>query len=109
MKRALLINTNGSIEVIHLDPTDELSQLQTAVGGYVQAVYPNPDTTLWLNEDGRILELPINQPATEVWEALRPGGADTLRGVVVVTGSADGNGETLPITAETESTIRSVQ
>ena len=109
MKRAIIINTNGILDVLNLTPDDELAQLQTAVAGYVQAIYPNPDTTLWFNEDGKMLEMPINRAAIAVWEALCPGGASTVRGVVVVTGGADEAGYSLPITPETENLVRALQ
>lgn len=109
MKRSILINPNGILEVLDLDPADELAQLQTAVAGYVEAAYPTGDTTLWFNEDGRMRELPINGLASQLWWKLQPGHNTQLRGVVVVTGGADRNGDSLPVTAETESLIRELQ
>lgn len=105
MKKAIAIHPNGITEVINLDPSTELSQLQTAVGGYVQAVYPNRNTTLWCNEDGKFLALPVNRGATVLWHELQPAATDTLHGVVVVTGGADGEGDTLAVDPETESII----
>lgn len=111
MKRSIVINPNGILEVLDLtlDPDEELARLHTAVGGYVQAVNPNPQTTLWLNEDGKMMELPINRAAIALWEALQPGGATTVRGAVVVTGGADANGDSQPIDPSTEALIRELQ
>lgn len=52
-----------------------------------------------------MLGLPDNPTATRLWDALRPGGAGALCGVVVVTGGADGDGDTLAVTSETEAVL----
>lgn len=105
MKKAIVINPDGTTESVDLDTGDELSLLQSAVGGYVQAVYPNQATTLWCNEDGKMLGLPVNHTATQLWRTLHPAVTDVLQGVVVVTGGDDGRGDTLAVTSETEALL----
>jgi hypothetical protein len=40
-----------------------------------------------------------------LWRALQPSSTDVLRGAVVVTGGADGSGDSLAIAPETEAVI----
>lgn len=106
--KALIIRPEESpIETVHISYAGSLRALQTEVGGYIEAVYgwtrhPDstmPDVTFFLNEEGKIHDLPVNVAATALWWALCPDavGVDHLRGVVVVTGGADGNGDTLSV------------
>lgn len=108
MKKAIVIHPNGVLEVMNIDPTTELSQLQHSVGGYIEAVYPNAKTTLWCNEEGARLGLPNNRVASQLWARLQPPAAGVLRGTVVVTGGSDGRGDSLSIDAATESALRSL-
>ena len=105
MKKAIVIHPGGATETLAIDPTTELSQLQATVGGYIEAVYPSQNTTLWCNEDAKHLGLAINDAATMLWRALQPASTDVLRGAVVVTGGADGSGDSLAIAPETEAVI----
>lgn len=81
-----------------------LEYLQGEVGGYIEAVHGAKTqrlagVTLWINEEGKLKGLPINEPATLLWWDLDPRFAhyDALVGDVVVTGVADQNGETTNI------------
>ena len=63
---ATLYKADGTTQVVR--PGDgkrfKLVELQGLVGGYVERV-PFPDGEhLWLNEDGKLLRLPINDRAT---------------------------------------------
>lgn len=39
---------------------DSLEAMQAAVGGYVEAVQLTPELTLWIDEEGRLKDLPHN-------------------------------------------------
>lgn len=41
-----------------------LEELQEAVGGYLQPIYLNDEFTMYVNEDGKFMGLPLNQAAT---------------------------------------------
>lgn len=72
----------------------QLDALQKEVGGYIEAVHLTPDFTLWINEDGKGLELPYNPRATFLaTDVLRPG--DYIAGDAVLTGGYDDEGYTL--------------
>ena len=60
-----------------------LAELQAAVGGLVQLVKLDGRTELWVNEEGKLLDLPLNPPATRIWE-LYFGATDFVCGPVLV-------------------------
>lgn len=74
--------------------------LQQRVGGWIEAVTSSDgQVTLWVNEEGKLEGLPVNELATELWYLLSPefAGHDVLCGPVVVTGGCDDRGDTLSI------------
>ncbi len=44
-----------------------LSEMQATVGGYVEHVALDGRTHLWLNEEGKLEELPVNNAASNAW------------------------------------------
>lgn len=101
MRKALVVGTDHSLEVVDLGETSEETSkaLNTAVGGWYQAVDINPTLTLWCNEEGKIHGLPINTIATKVFQA-RFGAYDVIMGNVIFTGGADEEGETVGLTED---------
>jgi hypothetical protein len=93
------IDPDDAVTAIHTD----LISLQTLVGGFIEAVYgyrtpggvedEQPRITFYLNEYGKVDQLPLNYVATALWWYYHPAaaGADTLRGPVVITGYHDDN------------------
>ena len=82
MKRYLLIPADSSEpcswEAVPPKEADNLSVLQKAVGGYIEHValeFDNGDPdaedsvglSLWVNEEGKLMRLPVNSRATDVW------------------------------------------
>lgn len=96
----LIIEPGGEYRVEQLERS--LSALQRIVGGYVQAV-PSEDRTVdfWMHEEGKLIGLEPNPTATAMYYLAWPNYQtnDFLVGSVVITGGADGEGETLPIPA----------
>ena len=65
------INTNETEFKIITDKKDEpdLQSAQLFVGGYVECVsFPNGDLLL-LNEEGKLMKMPLNPEATTLWKA----------------------------------------
>lgn len=64
---ALLVKTDGSEQEVH--PADgktfTLEELQHFVGGYIQMIYVG-SREMYLNEDGKMLRLPLNERATRL-------------------------------------------
>ena len=65
------INTKASEFKIIEDSKDEpnLKQAQEFVGGYVEGIqFPNGDYLI-INEEGKLMGLPLNPEATALWRA----------------------------------------
>jgi len=93
-KLAIQVKTTG--EVTELDLTaDSLSTLQTAVGGWVQAIDLSDTLSMWCNEEGKLISLPHNPYAQAMWDEVFGEQTDYLVGDVVFTGGTDDEGMTL--------------
>ncbi len=97
-KMGAVIKTDGTLERLDLSVSDqELGNLQSAVGGYVQAIDLSDTMTMWMNEEGKLVGLPYNGIATALWEARFGVGTDVIMGNAVFTGTPDEDGETTTI------------
>lgn len=96
MKAALRINTDFTTEVLDLS-NNEYQQLSGAVGGLIQAVDLKPDLSLWCNEEGKLVGLPVNLVCTHMWERAFGPGSDVIVGDCVFTGGTDEDGETIEL------------
>jgi hypothetical protein len=95
---ALVVHPDGRIEDWAERPDDLLGALQAAVGGCVQTTPPlEHGATGWVNEDGIALDLPGNAPGSELMQRVPHLPGDYVKGVLVVTGDADEEGETTAI------------
>jgi hypothetical protein len=107
MRKAIQITTDGTLTELDLDaPEGSLKVLQTAVGGYVQAIDLNPNVTMWVNEEGKLDGLPLNFHGTMFWAASYGFGTDQIVGDIVLTGGVDDEGDTLGLSPEAEEVIR---
>lgn len=95
MKQALRVNTDFSTEVLDLSE-NEYEQLRDAVGGLIQPVDLKPDLTLWCNEEGKLISLPLNIIASHMWERSF-GQTDIILGDCVFTGGTNEEGETIEL------------
>lgn len=95
MRNALVINTDGKIHGIDLgeNSEDEYHAIADAVGGMIQMV-PLGDSglLLWCNEEGKLIGLPYNRSATNVWVKYW-GQTDVMVGDCVITGGIDWKSE----------------
>jgi predicted RNA polymerase sigma factor len=76
---------------------DCLRALQRGVGGLVQALDLKDDLTMWVNEEGKLQGLPVNENATVIFAA-RFRAIDLIVGDIVLTGGTDDEGEVLGLT-----------
>lgn len=84
-----------------------LDLLQSSVGGLIQAIDFTPGLTMWCNEEGKLLGLPVNQVATLVWKKYF-GETDIIVGDVVFTGGCDEDGESTSILEEDSKEIEEI-
>lgn len=82
---ATIIKPDG--ETTEIKPADgetfTLKELQTIVGGYIERFPTDDGRHVFMNEDGKRLELPINPKATELCRNLLIYG-DFIVGTVVI-------------------------
>ena len=70
MKTNTEINTKASEFKIIENSKDEpsLKEAQEFVGGYVEGItFPNGDYLI-INEEGKLMDLPLNEEATKLWK-----------------------------------------
>jgi len=69
MKKAVFIDTNGNREMVYPSQknTFSINELQSYVGGLVQIVPLGKGRNLICHEEGKIIGLPKNNSATEIW------------------------------------------
>lgn len=96
--KALILHTDNRVEV-EQDTNEFVSYatLSNAVGGYIEAVSLPNGLTLWVNEEGKLNGLPVNEYATRLFTSAF-GAVDIIVGNAIVTGGADDEGETLGLT-----------
>lgn len=89
MTTTLVIKADGTTQTVEFAPKDEVAYttIHKIVGGYVEYHnLPHLGLTMWMNEDGKLLDLPYNHLATVLWrEGFGP--EDHIRGDVLI--SAD--------------------
>ena len=98
-KTALQVTTTGEVTELDL-ASDSLNKLQTAVGGWVQAIDLASDLSMWCNEEGKLTGLPHNPYAQYMWDKVFGAHTDYLVGDIVLTGGTDSEGETIGLTQE---------
>ena len=92
-KNAVVVKADGDFSVVDI-AGNELKTLQGLVGGWIQAVDLKPNLTLWVNEEGKMVGLPVNGFATEMWDSVY-GATDVIVGTAVFTGGTDDEGDTI--------------
>lgn len=96
--RALIIKAEtGEAHLVDIPRDNTLKAFQEAVGGWVECVaLPRQGVDMWLNEEGKLIGLPMNATATRLWES-EYGRTDVMMGDVVITGAADSEGNATDI------------
>lgn len=92
--RVLTIKTSGVVTLYDIESGEDAVYhfLKTVTGGYIEAIaLPKLDGSMYLNEDGKGLELPFNDYATRLVLRCKSGIAhdDHIVGDVVVVGQCD--------------------
>lgn len=98
LKKAVVVQPNGSAEVIEIADGQMLATLQKAVDGYIEAVDLDEQFVMWVNEEGLYrADLSSNYLGAilykEIIKVYNP-----INGTVVFTGGTDEEGFTLGLT-----------
>lgn len=70
---AVVIKTDGTMDALYPknNKVFTLEEQKSVVGGYIEIVQLTEDYLMVINEEGRLLNLPINVIATRVYRASR--------------------------------------
>lgn len=83
---AVIITTNGLCRDIH--PANgidfSLEEMRSIVGGNIELVELNEKKTMVINEEGKLISLPLNPSASRIFRAHRPSSGDFIVGDVLV-------------------------
>ncbi|MBT8161457.1 MULTISPECIES: DUF3846 domain-containing protein [Arthrobacter] len=102
MISAILIPADEETPISLID-IDGLRDMQRAVGGLIEVMdIDRPDATLVINEEGKLISLPMNRRATlACWTHLsRWRGMDALLGDVIIVGRPNDDGDTTSVPDE---------
>tara|TARA_Y100000361_G_C10924262_1_gene220524 strand:- start:87 stop:359 length:273 start_codon:yes stop_codon:yes gene_type:complete len=80
----------GYAKTIHKeDEKLTLEQLQKLVGGYIQIIPLANKKQMIINEEGKLMDLPYNQTATDLMKETYEGTTDWIAGdAIILTGKA---------------------
>ena len=98
--RALIIPASGEPARLETLARDDISAWQSIVGGWIEAVaLTEPRAMCFVNEEGKIQNLPINRAATlYAWQHGHPRG-DVLVGNCLIVGPPDRNANSTDVPA----------
>lgn len=88
MIHATIIRTDGTMTMIDHRPT--LAELQAAVGGLIAPAYGPEGISVYVNDEGLLIGLPLNLIASALC-------GQGLVGDAVITGPVGNDGETSPL------------
>lgn len=90
--KAVIIRTDDSRELVEFTRETEHATVSGAVGGYIERIpLRTRGADMWVNEEGKLLDLPLNHGATRLWEE-NYGCTDYTAGDAIITGAADFEG-----------------
>jgi hypothetical protein len=103
--QAITINTLGETAIVPFEADTLYDLLQASVDGYFECVtLRHLGIDMWVNEDGKIKQLPLNYIASAMFQGSF-GNTDAIVGDVILTGLADSEGNTLGLSDEQIQTI----
>lgn len=106
--KALTVTTDGTVTENIFDNDTAYQTIRDGVGGYIEAVTIDFDITMWVHEEGKLLDLPHNKFAQQAWNRTHGEFSDYIVGDVVFTGGSDDEGYTLGLTPEAEDKVRKI-
>lgn len=92
-KSGVIIQADGTIKEV--EPADgkffSLDELQKAVGGYIESIHLECGCIMFVNEEGKLNDLPLNQNATDLFVLSRVYSDDVIVGNVIVAAASKVN------------------
>lgn len=94
--KALKISTDNAREVVEFDNTTSYETIKSAVGGWIELIrIPSLNVDMWINEEGKLTNEPIQNPTgTALWVE-NYGESDVIIGDIIFTGGTDNSGSTV--------------
>lgn len=86
----IIVHVSGKTENFEIDMKEDetgLHALQKAVSGFIQGVQLRVNVTMYVNEEGKLENLPHNQMATLLWQHFSGVTQDTICGAAVIMAS----------------------
>jgi len=88
---AVIVEANGTVRKAEIE--NALGAFQAVVGGYIEGIF-KPDFTIYVNEEGILMRLPLNERIAEVADYPQP-----LFGNALIVGPADSDGNDTDVPA----------
>jgi len=103
MEKVIRITTDNHIQLAEVEEVD-YDLLSSSVNGLVELVSIDRDVDMWLNEEGKLLNLPTNIIATILWNKVF-NNPDIIKGDIIITGGADDMGNSVGLSDESLTSI----
>lgn len=103
MEKVIRITTDNHIQLAEVEEVD-YDLLSSSVNGLVELVSIDRDVDMWLNEEGKLLDLPTNIIATILWNKVF-NNPDIIKGDIIITGGADDMGNSVGLSDESLTNI----
>lgn len=98
---AFVFRTDDSFEAVQFTNETAYQTLRDGVGGLIECVsLPNLGIDMWVNDEGKLNGSEPNLMGTLLWSHAYGFGTDIIYGDIVLTGSADDEGNTLGLSQE---------
>lgn len=92
--QAVIVEPYGTVRVTEIK--NKLGAFQAVVGGYIEPVFGRI-ATIYVNDEGLLLDLPSNPHATAFARRYLDELAPVLRGTALILGPGDGEGNDTPV------------
>lgn len=101
---ALKVDTDGNVTRLEFEEGKSYDMLKTGVDGWIECVRLDNGIDMWLNEEGKLLGLPVNYFATVLWIS-KYGMTDVMCGNAILTSGTE-DGDTVGLTEEQLDSLR---
>jgi hypothetical protein len=95
MEKAIIVKSDPSLKIVEFNVGKSSTLIKETVDGLFDCIHlPSLGVDMWINDEGKILELPMNAVATLMF-AQEFNTTDYIAGDVIFTGGVDSAGNTL--------------